>query len=486
MSNIEEELLEEVSSLRKELRKLTSNEKEVQSLSSFYTTDLDNKLKLSGILLAEGTWGGVYWDGKAIEEMVKKYKRKLNEMEITAEHERYPKWGTKRKGYHESVSYNDKLKAAIYEGIIDDSKAIKAIKDGTFRATSLRIKFVPKFENNIKIATKLEPINNTLTETPACKTCNIFTWKDLSNQENEIKYFGIKEKNISKDNERYSDVNTMSEETEFEDIEIEEADLMSKYFELKSDLVGVLPDETELDAKEGLIKLELMTEDEAIARGKTIIYYYPEGKYRNRARVLSRKKVQGEFGYYPLYRNGQPIPYSLLAKPVKIESEEEPTEEPEEKENVEESVTKVEKDTEEEPKEEETTQELNKEKESTKTGDNVVEEETEVEETEPEVTKEKKEEPKKKEEVVKEVKEPTEVKEEKKEEVAEVKPEEKVEEKKEPVEEEKEEEKKEEVTIVTPKEEVKKPKEPVLNIEDWITPQKAAALLILREKKEND
>jgi len=490
LSSVEKELVEEVSALRKELREIMTI-KEVQSLSSFSIKGLTDKMKLTGILLAEGNWGDIFWSGDEIKKMVKKYQDKLNKMELTAEHEKNPEWGDKSRGYHEKVNYNDQLKAAIYEGIVDDAKAIKAIKDKIFRATSMRIKFTPRFVNGRKEAVDLVPINNTLTSFPACKTCSIFNWKDLSDEDkseqvNEIEYYGIKEKDLSKEKEEYSDVNTMSEEIEFEDIEIEpeEKDLMTKYFELKSDLVGVLPD-GELGDKEGMIKLELMTEDEAVATGKTIVYYYPQGKYRNRVRMVNRKLVQGEFSIYPVYRSGTPIPYSLLAKPSKVE----------EVEAIEEQSIE----------ETETTQELNKEEIKPTEGDKMSKEKT-VEEIKPDETKEKEvkpEETKPTEEVVEKVEETKpeekveEVKEPEKKE--EVKPEEKIEKKPEALKiedikkmiedvvEEKLKPKQEEATIVTTPEstpvEPTKPA-PKLNIDDWVTPEKAAALLLYREKKD--
>jgi len=471
-SNTEHELIKEVLALRKELKEL-SEAKEVQSLSAFYTEDLENKIKLVGILLAEGNWGGIYWGGEEIKRMVKKYKDILNNMELTAEHEKDDSWGGKKRGYHEKVTYNDKLKAAIYEGIVDDNKAIKAIKDGFFKATSMRIGFTPKFIDGRKIATNLKPINNTLTAYPACKNCNIFNWKDLSKDGSSIEYFGIKEKDLSKDNSSYTDVSdiTMSNETEFEDINLEEEiDLMTKFFELKSDLVGVLPDSAELGDKEGVIKLELMTEDEAKARGKSIVYYYPEGKYRNRARHIVRRNVNGEFSYYPLYRSGQPIPYSLLSRPS-VEEEatdnkdepEEPTTENEEVNNMSENPETPEPEpTPETPEPEEETPASEETPEPAEVVKPVPQEvivrievpkpEPRPEEPQPEPESETPEE-------------------ESAERPASEKPE-----PKEPPE--------EEATIVeTPAEE---PTKPVVDIKEWSTPEKAAEMLLFRERKEED
>lgn len=474
-NNMENELFKEVFSLRKQLKEL-STPKEAVSLSSFSTKDLKNKLKIIGVLLAEGTWGGIYWGGEEIKKMVKKRQDLLDKMELTAEHEKDDSWGNKQRGYHEKVTYNNKLKAAIYEGIIDDSKAIDAIKDGFFRATSMRVKFTPKFVDGRKIATDLEPINNTLTAYPACKTCSIFNWKELSDNGDSIEYFGVKEKDLNKDNISYStDVNNMaSNSTEFEDINLEEeTDLMTKHFELKSDLVGVLPDVTELGEKEGVIKLELMTEDEAIARNKSIVYYFPEGKYRNRARHIVRRKVNGEFSYYPLYRSGQPIPYTLLSRPIKKDEAtvnndnlEEVTTEGEEVNEMSESVSTEEASTEGTDVESTETEETETTEETTETAEVV--------------------EPVKHEVVIKiEVPKPEPVTE-ASESTEETSTEETEEESEETTEEESSAE--EEATIVeTPTESVTEEteKEP-FKIEDWSTPEKAADVLLFREKKPKD
>jgi len=296
MASERNELLKEVHLLRKKLRELTT-EKEVTSLSSFYVKELKKKLKMTGILLAEGEWGGVFYSGDKIKKMIKKHKKKLEKMEMTAEHERDEDWGNIEYGKHTKILYNPQLKAAIYEANVEHPKAIQAIKGGEFKATSMRVKYTPQIINGKTIATNLVPMNNTLTKFPACKTCQIFTWKELS--ENGIEYYGIREKNLSEEDMNNIEGIPMSEDINIEELEIEEKE--DELFEIKTGYVLVLPEEQLSEIEE--ITLDVMEKEKALTEDRRIVSQLPEGLYPS-----SRRKIQRRKGYYYI-KDGVPIPY---------------------------------------------------------------------------------------------------------------------------------------------------------------------------------
>ena len=211
ITQVEKELLSTISDLRKKVADLT-NTKELTSLSSFSFKDVgDNKLEITGILLAEGEWGGVHYPAEEIKRMVKTYSAKLKNMNLTAEHEKTYLWGGLPYGKHTDVFYNPDLKAAIYKAVVNKNSAIDAIKGGTFRATSMRLKHLSTFdENGKKTATDIEPVNNTLTQFPACKNCKIFHWKELS--EDGLEYYGVKDLSETHvcDNNTFEDISELS------------------------------------------------------------------------------------------------------------------------------------------------------------------------------------------------------------------------------------------------------------------------------------
>ena len=81
--NINKELVSEIKLLRTRLKEYESNtnstQLDVQTLSDFRVIEeLDNKLKISGILLAEGVWNGVLYTKEELKKMYNKFKDKLS------------------------------------------------------------------------------------------------------------------------------------------------------------------------------------------------------------------------------------------------------------------------------------------------------------------------------------------------------------------------------------------------------------------------
>jgi len=187
------EVLEE-NRLLKERLKETHEDIEVESLSALSIERVDNKMRITGILLAEGTHNGIHYSGDEIKAMVDNYKNEILGMNMTVEHEKMSEYGNRVVGIHTHVEFNPVLNAALYTADISDEDAINDIESGKFQATSMRIKERKITVGDYTKATNIIPINNTLTQFPACSNCNVFHTESLS-----LKYYGIRSKPESDD-----------------------------------------------------------------------------------------------------------------------------------------------------------------------------------------------------------------------------------------------------------------------------------------------
>jgi len=190
--SISAELLAEIIELRKLIPKGKSIN--VESLSSFtITEELANKLKISGVLIAEGVWKGVKYSWDEIKRMFNKNKEKLSNLKFKVEHEGDREYKDEEVGKHTKVELNDTIKAILYEGEITNPKAIEEIKNGRFRATSLKSRMDTVFNGKEVLGKGLIPLDNSLTQSPACKTCQMYSWEELSKdgESTKIKYFGV-------------------------------------------------------------------------------------------------------------------------------------------------------------------------------------------------------------------------------------------------------------------------------------------------------
>jgi len=290
--SIIEELIAENVELRKKLSSL--NKTSIESLTTFYITEeLANKIKISGVLIAEGVWNGVKYTWEELKKMYNKFKDKLSNLPIKVEHEKTKEYKDKTVGKHIKTELNETLKAILYEAEITDPKAIKDIKEGKFRATSLKSEMIKVSENGEELGRDINPIDNSLSQYPACSTCQMFNIEELHN---EIKYFGIYETedlNNIKDKDK-KEVSNMDE-----DIELLEED--EDYIEIEEDEALVIPEEEEeLEEEEEELELKIMPYEEARKKKRKIIRRGP-GKVK---RKIKRKK-----GYYYYYYPEYPIPY---------------------------------------------------------------------------------------------------------------------------------------------------------------------------------
>jgi len=184
---INEELLKEVTELRKKLSE--EEDASIAELSSKFKILSKKPMKIHGVLIAEGIWKGVLW---RYEEM-KKVINELMKLNLLVQHGETKDFKSKLVGKMTKLVPNDMLKAILFEADIVDERAIELVKKGILDAVS--IKGIWKMLDTTKMPPEgvgFDPIEFSLTPSPACKNCLIFNYeleKDI-NKNNESKDTG--------------------------------------------------------------------------------------------------------------------------------------------------------------------------------------------------------------------------------------------------------------------------------------------------------
>ena len=313
-----EQLRKELSTLKEKLKKQNVEELSVDfvnTLSSITNLGMEGKkLKIAGIMLAEGVWNGLPYVKSEIKKMYERYKDKLRKLPITVEHEKTEEFKSRKVGETASSEWDDMLGAIKYEGYITDPKAIEMVKDGTFPATSMKLQVKRLNINGREIGTDYEPINLSLTSMPACKSCVIVSKEALSSnlgtKPHVACYFTIIpiEKDKSNGNKGREEVESMSESEQANEPQEGSKD-KEEYFELSEPMVALLPEE-DLEDQEEEVDLEFVPISDLaqVLKRKRVIYeYYPPGKYPTTKKTVKRRK--GYYYYYPYYGYPYYYPY---------------------------------------------------------------------------------------------------------------------------------------------------------------------------------
>ncbi len=281
MRKMSESIIEELLAENERLRNMsgeTIGEEEVHTLSDFTYEDLADKMKISGILISPGLWNGVYYGADELKKMYDKYQNFLSgRMIYKVEHEKDQEFGRDEVGKMDQVKWDDSLKSIVYEATIDDERAMEDIKSGRFRATSLKSKMTKVKQGGVEKGIDIQPLDNSLTESPACAPCRITYYQELSKNAKGLIFYGIF------DEEYIRETLLKREET---------GDNESKMSEVTELSVLVLPEEEELSEDE--LELELMPVNQALLEKRIIYKFISPGTLEDDARKVKRKK-------YPYY-----------------------------------------------------------------------------------------------------------------------------------------------------------------------------------------
>jgi len=266
--SIIEELLAENVELRSKLRS-----EEVGSIFHVLST---RPMKISGVLIAEGVWKGIKY---SYDKVLKPALNKFKGLKGLVMHGKTEEFKDRKIGELTKVGCDDMLKAITFEAIVTDEEAAKKIEEGVFDAVSVK----GKFEEIDMSVTPPEgknytPIEWSLTGTPACKNCLIFSKEELSRS---IESF------INQDTPGDKKVSKMSEEE----------------FEIKENEVLVLPENWDELEDFTEVEAEVMPFEElAKTKKKRKVVRVKPGTYPVRAkRIVKYYGYPYPYYYYPYY-----------------------------------------------------------------------------------------------------------------------------------------------------------------------------------------
>jgi hypothetical protein len=176
MSIVNDELL----SQNVELRKKLGNSEELNDVGhKFYMLSSSPNLVIYGVALSEGIWKGVFYPYEVLKASLSKFKN----IPILVGHGKTAKYGDRKVGVVTDVNCDDNLKAITFKGNVSDPEAVEDVKNAIYDAVS-PFGLPDKIEINKDGKTSIcgyNPNELSLTNTPACKRCLIFSVNELSN-----------------------------------------------------------------------------------------------------------------------------------------------------------------------------------------------------------------------------------------------------------------------------------------------------------------
>ena len=178
MESVVEELLAENAELREKLAAY----QELGFTSNINILAKKPKLKISGVLIAEGVWKGVKYDYNEMKKALSKFLG----LPIKVQHGKSEEFGDKVVGKVTKVAADDVIRSLVFEGIVTDERAVKLIEDGVFNAISIKGGFEKLEENSTPpVGRNYTPIEASLTGSPACDNCMIFNVSALEKALND-------------------------------------------------------------------------------------------------------------------------------------------------------------------------------------------------------------------------------------------------------------------------------------------------------------
>jgi len=197
-TGILQETLDELAEVKNKLKEYKDKEKgeniiedhsirNIQLLARSFFILQDKPLRITGIALAEGDWKGVFYS----PEEIQKATTQLKNTPVKIEHGKSTDYGERTVGKVIKANYDDMIKAIKFEAIIEDKNARKDILKERFKAVSMATLMNYEPQEGHVIGKDFEFQEISLVESPACETCQIFHYEQLSL---------VKGKNISNDN----------------------------------------------------------------------------------------------------------------------------------------------------------------------------------------------------------------------------------------------------------------------------------------------
>lgn len=186
--------------LRKELNSIKSQNKMPEVAYNFILLS-KSPLRITGVLIAEGVWKGVKYEYEELKKALPKFYN-LKGMVLHGQSQKYQ---DRIIGKLTKVIPNDTLKALLFEADVTDADAIEDIKSGVFDSVSIKIK-TNELDTSVNppIGRDYIPYEWSLTFSPACETCLIFSVEELSRN-----VFNIANSQDTNDGDSMVDINIL-------------------------------------------------------------------------------------------------------------------------------------------------------------------------------------------------------------------------------------------------------------------------------------
>jgi len=289
--SIIEELKAELKASLEELKEYKEYFQKTQEILSFPMAITSLKpLIITGVALASGIWKGIYYSPEELKKEAERMKIALLKLPLLIEHGKTKKYKGKEVGKPIDFYYEPTLEALIFKAKVTDEEAIEDIKAGVFPGVSMKTNMQTIRVGELIKGIKFQPVEISLTSSPACDKCLIFSVKEgnkkleaLHKYLNKISKLSVKG-GIEMSEELEKELETPQEE---EEIEITEEDCLC------------LPDEQELSDGQ-IIEAEVLKFKDALAQRRKRIIRVKPGKYPRKI-----KKFVYYYGYpfpyYPYY-----------------------------------------------------------------------------------------------------------------------------------------------------------------------------------------
>ncbi|MEM2260859.1 MAG: hypothetical protein QXK24_00260 [Ignisphaera sp.] len=285
---MEESVVNEIIAENLELRKKLEEIMSKPEYSSKIYVLSEAPLKITGVLISEGVWKGVYYKYDELVKALDKFKG-LKGMVM---HGKTEEFGDRKIGELTKVAKDDLLRAITFEAIITDEEAAKKIKEGVFDAVSIKGMFEKLDTSQTPpVGINYTPIEWSLTGSPACDNCLIFQVQELCKS--------LEMESLIKENKPIQTIGGSPMSEQNKDIE---------YIEIKENQLLLLPENYEQLEDNSIFECEIVDIDKFLELAKTkekaAAIKVPAGKYP-KATATKVVKIYGY--YYPYY--GYPYYY---------------------------------------------------------------------------------------------------------------------------------------------------------------------------------
>lgn len=290
-TGIIEELKAELTGAMEQLKEYNTL---VQSLSKEITFPLavtsSEPMIITGVALASGLWKGVYYSPEELKKEAENMKKILLKLPLIVEHGKSEKYGTRQVGEHLDFYYEPTLESLVYKAKVTDPEAMKDIKSGKLFGTSMKTDMKAVTIGGLTKGFRFIPLENSLTASPACDKCVIFSKKQGDSRVLSLHKY-LNNKNILKSKRGVMEMSNQEETPGEEKLTIRKEDVLA------------LPKKIEELSNGTTVKADVMSLKEALEQKRDVIYKIEPGEYSQEALdfVIIDEEAKPKYPKYKYY-----------------------------------------------------------------------------------------------------------------------------------------------------------------------------------------